>query len=170
MLSSAKRPRNSGLWLGTVFGLFQIASMDYTVRNSRPSDNGQLGEIYLDERRRTFTWVDPGNFRHGDFLAHSQGEIVFVAEAGDGDIAGFMTLWAADDFIHMLYIRKQWQGRGIGTALLKALPGWPRRQYRLKCLINNTSAKTFYAGRGFVVTGSGTSAEGDYEELSFIPA
>lgn len=144
--------------------------MNYAVRNSRPSDNGQLGDIYLNERRQTFTWVDPGKFSHEDFLAHSQGEVVWVAEAPDGEIAGFMTLWAADDFIHMLYIRKEWQGRGVGTALLKALPGWPRRKYRLKCLINNRNAKTFYAGRGFVVTGAGTSAEGDYEELSFIPA
>ncbi len=87
--------------------------MNYTVRNSRPSDNGQLGDIYLNERRQTFTWVDPGKFSHEDFLAHSQGEIVWVAEAPDGEIAGFMTLWAADDFIHMLYIRKQWQGRGV---------------------------------------------------------
>jgi GNAT superfamily N-acetyltransferase len=46
---------------------------------------------------------------------------------GDGEIAGFMTLWAPDDFIHMLYIRKQWQGQGIGTALLQALPDWPDR-------------------------------------------
>jgi GNAT superfamily N-acetyltransferase len=143
--------------------------LEYTVRRSRPSDSTQLGDIYFDVRRQTFTWVDPGNFRREDFLAHSQGEMVWVAEARDGEIAGFMTLWAEDNFIHMLYIRKEWQGRGVGTALLQALPGWPRRKYRLKCLINNRGAKAFYLGHGFVVTGSGTSAEGDYEELSSVP-
>ncbi|WP_409527055.1 N-acetyltransferase family protein [Rhizobium sp. P32RR-XVIII] len=144
--------------------------LECAVRHSRASDSELLGDIYLSVRKQTFTWVDPGSFRREDFLAHSQGEMVWVAEARDGEIAGFMTLWAEDDFIHMLYIRKEWQGRGVGTALLEALPEWPRRKYRLKCLTNNRNAKAFYARHGFVVTGNGTSAEGDYEELSFIPA
>lgn len=144
--------------------------MDLLIRTPRPSDREELADIYLAVRRQTFTWVDPSRFKHEDFFSHTQGELVWLAEAADGAIAGFMTLWAADDFIHMLYIRKEWQGRGVGTALLGALPDWPRHRYRLKCLVNNVGAKAFYLAKGFAVTGTGTSAEGEYEELTFDPS
>jgi GNAT superfamily N-acetyltransferase len=143
--------------------------MNVTIRTPQHSDREELADIYLQVRRQTFTWVDPYKFRHEDFAAHTQGELVWLAEATDGTTAGFMTLWAADDFIHMLYIRKEWQGKGVGTALLAALPDWPRHKYRLKCLVNNAQAKAFYLSRGFAVTGGGTSSEGEYEELTFDP-
>ena len=54
-------------------------------------------------------------------------------------------------------------------ALLAALPDWPHNKYRLKCLVKNSRARAFYCSKGFVVTGSGTSPEGDFEEMSFYP-
>ncbi len=145
-------------------------SVKWTIRSPRPSDLERLADIYLAVRRETFTWVNPGSFRHEDFRAHTQGEHLWLAEAPDGEAAGFMTLWAPDDFIHMLYVGKSWQGQGAGAALLRALPDWPHNKYRLKCLVKNSRAGAFYRSNGFVVTGSGTSAEGDYEEMSFYPS
>jgi GNAT superfamily N-acetyltransferase len=145
-------------------------STTWIVRAPERPDREELADIYLTVRRETFTWIAPSQFRHGDFFAHTQGEIVWLAETPDGEIAGFMTLWPPDDFIHMLYIRKEWQGKGAGGALLKALPDWPRHRYRLKCLVDNRRARTFYLTNGFVVTGGGGSAEGDYEEMSFVPS
>lgn len=144
--------------------------MNLIIRSPVKADLEALADIYLAVRRDTFTWVNPLTFRHEDFFAHTQGEMVWLAETDDGEIAGFMTLWSPDDFVHMLYIRKQDQGRGIGTALLEALPDWPDRKYRLKCLDLNARAKAFYRARGFVVTGAGASGEGDYEEMTFFPA
>ncbi|KQV84517.1 GNAT family N-acetyltransferase [Rhizobium sp. Root1220] len=144
--------------------------MKWTIRSPDQADQEALADIYLAVRRETFAWVEPLAFRHQDFFAHTQGEIVWLAETPEGEIAGFMTLWAPDDFIHMLYIRKDWQGKGAGTALLRALPNWPRQKYRLKCLVRNARAKAFYLANGFRVTAGGTSAEGDYDEMSFIPA
>jgi GNAT superfamily N-acetyltransferase len=145
-------------------------STKWIVRAPERPDREELADIYLIVRRETFTWVAPSQFQHGDFLAHTQGEVVWLAETPEGKIAGFMTLWPPDDFIHMLYIRKEWQGKGAGSALLRALPDWPRQKYRLKCLVNNSRAKAFYQANGFAVTGAGSSAEGDFEEMSFIPA
>ncbi|WP_454847981.1 N-acetyltransferase family protein [Rhizobium binxianense] len=144
--------------------------MEWTVRPQRAEDEQELAEIYLSVRRSTFTWVDPGRFHGEDFAAHSNGETVLVCEDPAGVIAGFLALWETDDFIHMLYVRPEFQGMGVGTALLQALPGWPDHAYRLKCLINNRRAKAFYLARGFRVTGNGASPEGDYEEMSFMPA
>ncbi|KQV10540.1 acetyltransferase [Rhizobium sp. Root1203] len=143
--------------------------MEWIVRAPEGPEREELADIYLTVRRETFTWVAASQFHHGDFFAHTQGEIVWLAETPEGEIAGFMTLWPPDDFIHMLYVRKVWQGKGAGNALLRALPDWPRQKYRLKCLVKNSGAKAFYLTNGFAVTGSGSSAEGDYEELSFTP-
>ncbi|WFR97358.1 GNAT family N-acetyltransferase [Rhizobium tumorigenes] len=128
-----------------------------------------LSDIYLKARRATFTWVDPARFLLEDFATHSKGESIFVCEDAGGTIAGFIAILNADAFIHMLYISAGWQGAGAGTALLQALPGWPRRRYRLKCLVKNKAARRFYEQRGFVVTGLGTSAEGDYNDMVFRP-
>ncbi|MBB3315265.1 GNAT superfamily N-acetyltransferase [Rhizobium sp. BK181] len=147
----------------------QPQSVKWTIRSPRESDLETLADIYLAVRRETFAWVDPASFRHDDFKAHTQGEHLWLAEAPNGEIAGFMTLWPPDDFIHMLYVSKSWQGQGAGAALLAVLPDWPHNKYRLKCLVKNSRAKAFYCSKGFVVTGSGTSAEGDYEEMSFYP-
>jgi ribosomal protein S18 acetylase RimI-like enzyme len=80
-------------------------------------------------------------------------------------IAGFLTLWEPDNFIHMLYILPAFQGSGAGRALLAALPDWPRRRYRLKCLVKNTRAIAFYRAIGFEIVGDGASPEGDYKDM-----
>ena len=144
-------------------------SVKWTIRSPLQSELERLADIYLAVRRETFTWVDPASFRHEDFSVHTQGEDLWIAEAQNGETAGFMTLWPPDDFIHMLYVSRSWQGQGAGAALLAALPDWPHSKYRLKCLVKNRRANAFYRSKGFVVTGSGTSAEGDYEEMSFYP-
>lgn len=143
--------------------------MSWTIRLQRPGDQAILADIYFTVRRQTFDWVDPDAFQRRDFVVHTKGERIFVCEDGDGAIAGFLSLWEPDDFIHMLYIRKERQGTGAGKALLQALPDWPERRYRLKCLVKNIRAKVFYVRSGFKVVGTGSSPEGDYEEL-ILPA
>ena len=117
-------------------------------------------------RRATFTWVDPDRFQIDDFAIQSKGETVLVCQGWSGEIVGFVSYWDADDFIHMLYVRSEFQGQGVGTALLQALPGWPRRRYRLKCLMKNTRARRFYQSIGFIVSGNGLSTEGEYHDMT----
>ncbi len=124
-----------------------------------------LAEIYLQVRRETFRWVDPDRFTLEDFATHTNGERLFVCEDGNGAIAGFAAIWEPDDFIHMLYILPAFQGCGAGKALLAALPDWPRRRYRLKCLVKNIRAMAFYRMLGFEIIGDGASPEGDYKEM-----
>ena len=140
------------------------------IRPAVDTDRPTLSEIYLSARRAAFTWLDPARFSLEDFASQSKGEKVFVCADEDGAIAGFVSILELDGFIHMLYIRASLQGSGAGTALLQALPGWPHRRYRLKCLVKNTKARSFYERMGFVVTGIGTSAEGNYHDMMLGPA
>lgn len=137
----------------------------WVVRPAREQDMGELAEIYLRVRRETFRWVDPDRFSLEDFAVHTNGERLFVCENENGLVAGFAAVWEPDDFIHMLYILPVFQGRGAGKALLAALPDWPMRRYRLKCLVKNTHAMTFYRKLGFEIIGDGASPEGDYKEM-----
>ncbi|VVE55826.1 GNAT family N-acetyltransferase [Pandoraea pneumonica] len=141
---------------GNAFAIEVAAVADFPV----------LAQMYLDLRRQTMTWVPPERFQYGDFAVHAEGETIHVARRGDGEILGFVSVWPADDFIHMLYVRESSQGKGAGTALLRALPGWPTHRYRLKCLVNNARATAFYLRHGFVVVGTGVSEEGDYDEMA----
>jgi ribosomal protein S18 acetylase RimI-like enzyme len=141
----------------------------WTIRAARSDDTPALCDIYLTVRRTAFTWVDPSRFHREDFLTHTKDEAVFVCQRENGGIVGFLALWKPENFIHMLYVRPEFQGQGAGTALLKALPNWPRRRYRLKCLVKNKRALAYYEAMGFEVCGFGASPEGDYKDMEFAP-
>jgi GNAT superfamily N-acetyltransferase len=135
------------------------------IRTAAPADLGALRALFLSVRRQTFVWQPPDAFHLEDFDAQTEGERVFLAEADD-QIAGFVSIWEPDDFIHHLFVHFRHMRQGIGRALLQALPGWPDRAYRLKCLSRNRTAIAFYRAHGFIETGRGVSDEGEYIVLS----
>lgn len=144
----------------------KAAAPSIFVRPAAEQDCQRLCDIYLAVRRQTFTWVSPDHFRRDDFLMHSKGEEQLICEV-DASVVGFISVFRPENFIHMLFVMPAFQGYGVGGALLAALPGWPQQSYRLKCLVKNQRARGFYLSKGFKVTGSGASTEGDYEELTF---
>lgn len=72
------------------------------------------------------------------FLAHT----TLVAEA-EGIIVGFADL-ADDGYLDRLYVHKDWQGRGVATALCDALPG-------AKLTHASLTARPFFEQRGWQV-------------------
>lgn len=140
---------------------------DYVVEALADADRREVARLYYEVRVATMTWLDPSTFDENDFALHSAGEEVIVAKSGDGSVLGFVSVWRADDFIHMLYVRESSQGSGVGARLVQALPGWPGHRYRLKCLVRNTRASAFYTSHGFQVTGRGVSDDGEYVEMTF---
>lgn len=140
--------------------------MHIAIATPALADLDALAQIYREVRRDTMNWIDPGAFRLEDFFDHTAGETLLLARSDAGDRLGFISLWDPDDFIHLLYVDRPWQGHGVGSALLLALPEWPNRCYRLKCLVKNPQAKRFYLRHGFTVVGSGASPEGAYEEMA----
>lgn len=72
------------------------------------------------------------------FLAHT----TLVAEE-EGIIVGFADL-ADDGYLDRLYVHKDWQGRGVATALCDALPG-------AKLTHASLTARPFFEQRGWRV-------------------
>ncbi|AGT10699.1 GNAT family N-acetyltransferase [Paracoccus aminophilus] len=150
----------------------------FLITPARPEDADALARIYLEARREIMPKAAPDSFTLEDFAQDSAGEVVLVARGAGGPengaknrgVLGFLSLWAADHFIHMLYLDKAARGRGIGAALLQALPDWPNQPYRLKCLVENQRARHFYVAKGFAVLREATSSEGDYVEMELRPA
>ena len=136
--------------------------MTWTIRPATPADHATLAEIYLHSRRHTFTWQDPADFQLTDFALHSAGENIWLAQDTQQCIAGFISIWEPDHFIHMLYVHADFHGQGVGTVLLAGLAEWAQRPWQLKCLTRNTRAQQFYARHGFVVTGQGQTADGEF--------
>ncbi|AIY41049.1 acetyltransferase [Collimonas arenae] len=136
--------------------------MPITVRSAEAQDQAALQRLFLSTRRQTYTWMDVGAFRLTDLEQQTRGEAILVAEDELGAIAGFIAIWEPDHFIHHLYVVPSQQRRGVGRALLAALPGWPVQKYSLKCLLLNHVAATFYRANGFVEAGREEGEDGEY--------
>lgn len=136
--------------------------MTITLRDATAADAPALRELFLRSRRETFAWQPTHLFQLADFDAQTQDERLWVAQDGDGVLVGFIAVWEPEAFIHHLYVDRPWAGRGVGRALLRALPGWPGTRFRLKCLCRNEAALAFYRACGFTGIGTGTGDGGDY--------
>ena len=84
---------------------------------------------------------------------------VFKKATIDGEIAGFIGYYANDlesgmAYLSTIVISKNYQGRGIGTLLLRECLDDCRNRGMITCRLevdkNNTSAITFYKRFGFV--------------------
>lgn len=135
-----------------------------TIRSFTAGDLTALRELFLNSRRAAFAWQDGEHFQLLDFDVQTAGEQILLAEI-EGACAGFISVWTPDLFIHHLYVDAPYTRRGVGRALLQALPGWAQTHYQLKCLARNTPALAFYTRCGFEDIGGGTSSDGDYRQL-----
>jgi ribosomal protein S18 acetylase RimI-like enzyme len=136
------------------------------VREVHEADLPRLREIFLQSRREAFHWNDPAIYRLEDFDAQTEGERMLVGEI-DGEVAGFISWWAPENFIHHLYIDAAFKRRGLGRALLDACLQCMERPAQLKCVSRNAPALAFYKALGWNSVATGHSDEGEYQLLQF---
>lgn len=120
----------------------------FQLRPNESSDRPALAQIYLDARINTFTWKNVKDFRLEDFDKDTQDELIFVAVDRRQPV-GFITLWAAENFVHHLYIKQQYQHLGLGTQLLDHGLRQIGRPAQLKCEKQNSNALAFYQHQGW---------------------
>lgn len=135
--------------------------MRVRIAEFQAHDLPALRELYLKVRQATFTWFDTSHYQLSAFDTDTIDEYTLVAYIDD-EVAGFVSAYLPDDFIHHLYVNQLYQKQGIGTELLKAILGKLKLPVGLKCLENNESAIAFYERHGFKPIKKGISVEGVY--------
>ncbi|MCW8195113.1 GNAT family N-acetyltransferase [Proteobacteria bacterium 005FR1] len=136
-----------------------------SVRDFREDDRPAAREVYLESRRRTFTWLNVDGYRLEDFDKDTADERLWVYE-NDGEVSGFISVYLPANFIHHLYILPQHAGKGFGAALLHNALACIGRPARLKCLSRNGQALAFYAAMGWVSEEIGNSQDGSYHLMA----
>ncbi|MFG6657115.1 GNAT family N-acetyltransferase [Scandinavium sp. M-37] len=136
------------------------------IRPGLPSDRPFLRTLYLRARKISWPWADSSDWQLEDFDAATLNEQVWVAEI-DGHRVGFASVWESDNFLHNLFVDPDWQGHGVGTALLKQVQSTFTSTGALKCLIQNATALHFYHQHGWHTEARGASPDGDYWLLHF---
>ena len=143
------------------------------IRQANDSDTPQLAILFLITRQQTFKWENPEKFKLEDYAHSTLGETVFVAEDEDRNIVGFISVWDQDDmpFVHHLFVSPKYQRQGIGKQLVQSLFSWIEPPYRLKCVLKNEKALSFYQKHGWVEVERGIGEDGYYclLELSTVP-
>lgn len=89
-----------------------------------------------------------------EFTKDIHNETLLVAKDGN-KICGFISYQKKAGFIHLLFIAKEYQNKGIGTALLTTVIKKDEARYhklRLLSSLDKTNAHKFYEKMGFVCT------------------
>ncbi|MBR5428295.1 MAG: GNAT family N-acetyltransferase [Clostridia bacterium] len=143
-------------------------SINLTFRPMTPSDEDEIRRFYADmgEESAAFFNVNHGNeHRTLEFFENGKPDHRFFV-AADGDrIAGLVFIWDIDRALPWLGIavRDDYQGRGVGTFLLRALFDLLNDRGHggliLRTAKNNTGAQRLYEKTGFERMGEHPSGE-----------
>ena len=121
----------------------------------------QLRQIYLESRRRHFTWLDQSRFSDQDFDSDTESERIWVALNKDIPL-GFVSVWMPESFVHHLYVHPDHTNQGIGGMLLQDCVQRVNNPLRLKCMKQNLAALAFYRSKGWAIESDGHNEQTDY--------
>ena len=122
--------------------------MEIIIREMQESDVDELEVLFLIAQRQTFTQRPPEVFQIGDFRSSTAGEIVWVATC-DGQLAGFFSI-SMLDFVHNLFLLRQFQNKGIGSSLLAKAEEIMTSPMELRVAMDNEKVGYFYEKNGWL--------------------
>jgi len=135
--------------------------MEWEISEFKEEDRAELGKLYIDVRRETFGWLGAENRIKDTFDIDTKGEDLIVAKVEDR-IVGFVSVWLPDNFVHHLYIKRAYQGKGLGRDLINTVKSRIKGTLALKCMEGNLSAVKFYQKTGWKMKSKGISEHGVY--------
>ncbi len=138
------------------------------VRPATTADADAVQRIYANCIANA-DWLPASARSAVDFAQASVGELVYVAIGQDGEIVGFVSVYAPESFVHHLYIVPSARGQGVGRCLLSSLEQWLAAPWRLKCVRANQDAFDFYMQLGWREVACGESEHGAYVLLEWVP-
>ncbi len=139
------------------------------LASAAKGDAARLQTIYA-ECVGNAEWLPPTARELIDFAAVSVGEEIYVAERADGDLVGFVSVQAAEGYVHHLYVREAARGCGVARQLLLALRAPHPKPWRLKCVLSNHRALAVYRALDWVEVGRGEGEHGAYVVMAWQPS
>ncbi len=131
-----------------------------------PNHLEPLRKLYLESRVATFTWLDTQAYELSDFDRDTEGEEIWVAIESD-EVVGFISIWAADGFIHHLFVDPDFRKIGAGSQLVN-LAKQRYSELSLKCFVQNSDAIGFYESQGFKAGETVENGAESYHLMRFI--
>lgn len=117
------------------------------LRPAEPADQAECLRIWRETWPEAFsdTPLPPDE----EFFRQTLGEEIFVVPDDHG-LAGFVSLWLEEPFIHFLLVDGRYRRQGVGEALLKLSIARLPAPVHLKCNPGNVRALAFYARMGCI--------------------
>ena len=125
-----------------------IARPAVALRPATDADIPACADLHDRVDRAVFVWDPKAAYGLDTFKRSIAGEEMTLAWAGS-TIAGLVSVYRSENFVHNLYVDLPWQGCGIGRQLLDAALAGMDGAVRLKCEIANLPARCFYEGLGW---------------------
>jgi len=138
----------------------QQKKLNPIIQEHLSNDRTRLCDIY-NSAKSSASGFSPTDLTLDEFTLQTEGEKIFVAPI-HGNIAGFVSIWEPENFIHHLFVSPGYQSQGIGKALLNLCKNNYGRPLRLKCVIANTRACAFYEKNGWIAQSTGLGSDGEY--------
>lgn len=135
--------------------------MQIILRDYHITDKKYLALLFYQIQQKEFSWIDKNTLSLTDFEHSTEGERIFVAEV-NGKIAGFISVWTPDKFIHNLFVVKNFRHLHIGQALIEKVLLTFGKPLTLKCIAQNKTALQFYLSHGWIIQEDGICDEGTY--------
>jgi len=141
--------------------------MRLKISEIQEADKTDLRTLYLEVRKKHFTWENINSFTLSSFDLDTTGELILVAKINK-KIVGFISSWLPDNFIHHLYIDSDHQGKGIGSQVLNEMIQKLQSPIILKCVKTNKSAIRFYLKNGWHPKKEKSLEEKDYILFEYV--
>ncbi len=139
------------------------------VLEAKESDYAALRDIYLKVRQAAFPWEDPEQLKLEDFDTSTEGELILAAFINN-EIVGFASIWVPEKFIHNLFVRVEFQGKGVGTALVNEAKNRVGLPLTLKCVKGNTPAIGYYQSHNWRIDKEDRDEHGPYYWMKYDTA
>lgn len=136
------------------------------VLEATQSNYEELREIFFTVRRNTFHWIEPEGLKLSDFDESTKDELILVALIKN-EIVGFVSIWVPDKFIHNLFVLQDFQGKGVGTALVNEAIKRVGLPLTLKCVKSNTKAFNYYKSHNWKIEKEEMGNEGLYYLMKY---
>ncbi len=134
--------------------------MDLFIRTMQDAELEAVVRMWWRTKRDAFPWLPTEQaYTYAQNLEYFRDVVctkatVWVAEDG-GRVVGLLAL--GDRFVEQLHVDTEWQGKGVGSALLQHAKALSPEGLSLFTLQKNEGARGFYERRGFRAVAFGVS-------------